>query len=150
GAGMKGGVPSGQQKISKHVDLDQMNRVGEVYAGRANRNLSSIEWYQLLLNRGPVAVPEGTLIKLKADWDAEDISELLKVKADALDVLDLSRARLNSATLAPVSHLTGLKALRLEGSGIDDRALRHLLGLRLLDSLELRNCPITDAGLNTI
>jgi len=143
-------VPSGKPKIRRHVDLERINPLGEVYAGWGSEELLSTDWTQLLLTKATVAVPEGAAIRLNVDWDATDISALLKVQPDDLDVLDLSRATLDSATLAPVSHLTGLRALRLEGAGIDDRALKHLQGLRSLEILDLHNCPITDAGLDTI
>ena len=54
-----------------------------------------------------------------------------------------------SVTDAGLKHLAGLKALRkliLSGTGVRGPGLVHLQGLNSLQKLELRDLPLTDAG----
>ena len=64
-----------------------------------------------------------------------------------LEQLDCGGSRLSDSDLARLSHLTKLRELVLDNTGITDRGLAHLDKLSSLETLTLRNTGITDGGL---
>jgi len=66
-----------------------------------------------------------------------------------LATLDVGYCQLSTAEIEALAKLAHLKDLRLDG-GITDSDIKLLTKLRQLESITLRNLPITDAGLGSL
>jgi len=66
---------------------------------------------------------------------------------DALQVLNLSGTGIGNKDLAHLSGLRGLRVLKLDWCEIDDEGLAHLSGLTQLQELILYGTKVSDAGL---
>ncbi len=148
---LPGGItPPRSDKILRRVRVKELAAIGELYSGGKREDLLSIEWSRLLPPSHAVAVPEGTVLKFRAEWDVTDLSALGRLNAGDLDAVDLRRASLDAKSLAAIGNLSGLRALRLEGPGIDDRAMSIMPKLNSLEILEMRDCPVTDKGMESL
>ncbi|MGE5296481.1 MAG: hypothetical protein ACM3VT_16800, partial [Solirubrobacterales bacterium] len=127
------------------------------------------DWDFVSLAQGDTAAPIGrnvellTMLRLPADGgrpgtreykifrvdrrraDPEDLSGLSQLDPNDLWGLTIERVMAKGAAgervFEPVSHLTGLRVLRLHGTGITDRGLERLRSLRSLGALEFNNEP---------
>ncbi|MCX5643282.1 MAG: hypothetical protein NTZ17_01150 [Phycisphaerae bacterium] len=74
-----------------------------------------------------------------------DLSGLSALEPNDLYCLDISslvrRADADQCVLQPIRHLTGLKVLKLYGTGVTDKGMEHLRELRSLRALEFEQEP---------
>lgn len=75
---------------------------------------------------------------------------LLSDVAEQVYVLNLSKAKVSSAGLAPLANLKNLAQLHLELAQIDDGAIPHFGKLERLEYLNLYGTPITDANIREL
>lgn len=64
--------------------------------------------------------------------------------------LNLSRANINDASLAPIDELKKLTRLHLDNTAITDAGLSSVTSLTSLEYLNLYNTPVTDAGITKL
>lgn len=91
------------------------------------------------------ALEKLTLQRFRGDANGLEVLAHL----DSLETLELNfkdSYALTDETLVPLSNLTGLVSLKLEGP-LTDRALHHLKSLTRLRRLELKNSWLTDEGM---
>jgi hypothetical protein len=93
--------------------------------------------------RGKVVVPTNITLLLKAsDVLTDRAACLLKLPADALAAMEFDKTTIGDADLIPISHLTGLRYLDLEGTDTTDRGIESLGGLVNLGFLDLSHTMI--------
>lgn len=94
-------------------------------------------WTMLALARGDVKVPKNTLVKLTVS--AGDLTFLETLKPDDLYFVDASFKKLSDAELAPIGHLSGLRALDLSDNNdaMSGEALASFNRLTKLEWLDL-------------
>lgn len=100
--------------------------------------------------QGVVVIPAGKIVALTVNKNAvNDLSPLLKLKSDDLDMLSLRTLPARNKCMTYVAHLTGLKELDLYGTNITDAGVKLIPKLQSLDCLTLPN-SITNSGLYNI
>lgn len=96
---------------------------------------------------GTVRVPDGQRTLLKGDYILrDDLKPLLRLKADDIDYLNLSKLPITDAQVKNLRHLTGLQRLDLEGADISDEALKDIGMLKHLKVLCVSKTLINGSG----
>ncbi len=109
-------------------------------------------------NRGnDVANPQ---VALQMPIDEDDVEALFHVEAAAQSVrrdaeafaidVDFRGGNVTPQALVGLSGLRRLRAVRLGGTGVGDEACAALGVLPTLEDLDLRDCPVSDAGLASL
>jgi len=101
--------------------------------------------------QGDIRIPAGKHARLTVNADSwGDLSWLTKLQPDDLYSLGFvvvsNRVGAGDARLKPVTHLTGLKELSLEGTDITDWGMGMLASFPSLEELDL-NARVTDRGM---
>lgn len=107
-------------------------------------------WVYMVEANGKVKVPNGKELELCAAQDVKTLEALRTLGAGDLHTVDFNSTNVTDAKLAPIGHLTGLKALNLSVTPIGDAGLEHLAPLASLEELSLRETLVTDAGLERL
>lgn len=128
------------------VQDDNQPRQSSVFASEAIGN----QWRVLGPARGDLTAPAGLKVRLSVEGPtARDLSALRRLAPNDLDELELWGAEVNDRSLSWVTHLRGLKAVRMVLTRVGDQGLRQLTNLTSLESLSLP-AGTTDAGLAAV
>ena len=108
-------------------------------------------WEYFCEAQGDVRIPAAKHVQLTINVDSwHDLSWLTKLQPDDLYSLGFAgtegRVRPGDTRLKPVTHLTGLKVLMLDGSDITDWGMRMLSSFPSLEELSI-NAKVTDKGM---
>jgi beta-lactamase regulating signal transducer with metallopeptidase domain len=125
--------------------------LGAVYV----RDPNAKDWYEGWEDageaRGQIAVPTGAQVKLTVSEEAAaDLSPLVQLGADDVDMLDFGWKGMAIGSLAPIGHLTGLRALNLQCTQFDSAEFRYLTGLSRLEVLRLGDYTLSDASMEYV
>lgn len=95
-----------------------------------------------------VQIPEGMSAALTIEQYPDDLSFLRDCSASVLDSLSFRYLRIKDSELSHIQHLTSLRNLDLNDSGIGDAALGHVKNLNEIRTLDLGHTRVTAVGVS--
>jgi len=137
-------------KISKVIHFPDRRSLG---FPKARIRAQQMAWVDLPVRAmGKLEVPKDVEIKLHVDRvDIKSdmaLAPLESLRPDDLEAVEISCAKLGSAALRHISHLTGLRGVEIDSRRVRDSGLKHLSGLTHLEKLDLGGTKIRGPGLD--
>ncbi|MHC4535368.1 MAG: M56 family metallopeptidase [Planctomycetota bacterium] len=109
------------------------------------------DWEKLGEAKGTVVIPHKKQAKLEVSEEAaDDLSPLIKLRADDLQMLCFEWKPVKISSLAPIGNLKGLKALNLQTAKFNSEDFKHLTELSQLEVLRLGDQQLTDGSMQYI
>lgn len=141
---------AGTEAVAKEriINFPEKSSIGKLYLMPQNTSLLGTVKDTFFADAiGKVRVPDGQRTLLKGDYELrDDLRPLLKLKADDIDYLNLSKLPISDSQTKYLRHLTGLQRLDLEGADISDEALKDIGTLKQLKSLSISKTLINGSG----
>ncbi len=126
------------------LDVNKPHRTNPFAFGGDNSNWEDADY--LCEAKGQVMIPAGRRVGIYISEKAlKDLSPLQELPPDAFYMLSLPYQSAGDACMPYITHLTGLKELKLTGVKITSAAMRYITKLQSLEELSLPN-DTTDAG----
>jgi len=109
--------------------------------------IDGAEWEYFCQARGDVLVPADKRLALRVPRSAlSDLSPLSELGPNDLYELSLGYTSADDTAMPYISHLTGLRVLRLASTNITSKGMRHIKDMQSLERLTLPS-RITNSGL---
>lgn len=126
--------------------------IGKLYSLPINESLiGTVDDRYLAEARGRVNIPDGLPVLLKGGFVlSHDLSPFLKLKADDIDYLNLSKLPISDDEVKNIRHMIGLRRLDMEGADVTDRALKDIGEIKGLVSITLSKTLINGSGFKYI
>jgi len=144
-------IKEGESGEVRFVHFPNDRSLGTLYIRDIGAESWYKDWEKFGEATGDISIPRKKEVKLEINEEAaDDLSPLIKLRADDLQMLSFGWKPVKISSLAPIGNLKGLKALNLQTAKFNSEDFKHLTELSQLEVLRLGDQQHTDGSMQYI